>query len=137
MNEVTRKIAVITGGSRGLGRNTVLSLANRGVDSIFTYHSNQAEAQKVVDQVADTGNRAVALQLDTGNVRTFDSCVTALKQVLAKLDADRFDYLINNAGTSLHKNFVQMSEEELVEWEKQEEEDRKKREKEKKDREHL
>jgi len=53
------------------------------------------------------------LQLDTGNVKTFDSFVTALKQALAKLDADRFDYLINNAGTSLHKNFVQMSEEEL------------------------
>src|SRR5258708_16578191 len=113
MNEVTKKIAVITGGSRGLGRNTVLSLAKRGVDSIFTYHSNQAEAQKVIDQLADTGNRAVALEVDTGKVKSFGSFVTALKQALAKLDADRFDYLINNAGTSLHKNFVQMSEEEL------------------------
>jgi NAD(P)-dependent dehydrogenase (short-subunit alcohol dehydrogenase family) len=113
MNEVTKKIAVITGGSRGLGRNTVLSLANRGVDSIFTYHSNETEAQKVVDQVAGTGNRAVALQLDTGNVKTFDSFVTALKQALAKLDASRFDYLINNAGTSLHKNFDQTTEQEL------------------------
>src|SRR5580704_8670733 len=113
MNEVTKKIAVITGGSRGLGRNTVLSLAKRGVDSIFTYHSNQGEAQKVLDQVADTGSRAIAVQLDTGNVKTFDSFVTALQQALAKLDAARFDYLVNNAGTSLHKNFVQMSEEEL------------------------
>ena len=67
----------------------------------------------MIDQVADTGSRAIALQLDTGNVKTFDSFVTALKQALAKLDAGRFDYLINNAGTSLHKNFVQMSEEEL------------------------
>ena len=92
MNEVTKKIAMITGGSRGLGRNTILSLAKRGVDSIFTYHSNQAEAQKLSEQVAGTGNRAVALQLDTGNVKTFDSFVTALKQALAKLDAGRFDY---------------------------------------------
>jgi NAD(P)-dependent dehydrogenase (short-subunit alcohol dehydrogenase family) len=113
MNEVTKKIAVITGGSRGLGRNTVLNLAKRGVDSIFTYHSNQTEAQTVVDQVAEIGNRAIALQLDTGNIKTFDSFITALKQALAKLDADRFDYLVNNAGTSLHKNFDQMTEEEL------------------------
>jgi NAD(P)-dependent dehydrogenase (short-subunit alcohol dehydrogenase family) len=113
MNEVTKKIAVITGGSRGLGRNTLLNLAKRGVDSIFTYHSNQAEAQTVIDQVAEAGNRAIALQLDTGNTKTFDSFVTALKPALAKLDADRFDYLVNNAGTSLHKNFVQMTEEEL------------------------
>jgi NAD(P)-dependent dehydrogenase (short-subunit alcohol dehydrogenase family) len=113
MNEVTSKIAVITGGSRGLGRNTVLSLAKRGVDSIFTYHSNQTEAQKVIDQVAETGNKAVALPLDTGNTKTFDPFVTSLKQALSELGANRFDYLINNAGTSLHKNFVQTTEEEL------------------------
>jgi NAD(P)-dependent dehydrogenase (short-subunit alcohol dehydrogenase family) len=115
MNEVTNKIAVITGGSRGLGRNTVLSLAKRGVDSIFTYHSNQAEAQKVIDLVADSGRTAMALPLDTGDVKTFDSFVTSMKQALAKLGADRFDYLVNNAGTSLHKNFDQTTEQELDE----------------------
>ena len=113
MNEVTNKIAVLTGGSRGLGRNTVVSLAKRGVDSIFTYYSNQAEAQKVIDLVADNGRTAIALPLDTGDVKAFDSFVTALKPALAKLGADRFDYLVNNAGTSLHKNFDQMSEEDL------------------------
>jgi NAD(P)-dependent dehydrogenase (short-subunit alcohol dehydrogenase family) len=115
MNEVTNKIAVITGGSRGLGRNTVLSVAKRGVDSIFTYHSNQAEAQKVIDLVADSGRTAMALPLDTGDVKTFDSFVTSMKQALAKLGADRFDYLVNNAGTSLHKNFDQTTEQELDE----------------------
>lgn len=115
MNEVTNKIAVITGGSRGLGRNTVLSLAKRGVDSIFTYHSNQAEAQKVIDLVADGGRTAMALPLDTGDVKTFDSFITSMKQALAKLGADRFDYLVNNAGTSLHKNFDQTTEQELDE----------------------
>jgi NAD(P)-dependent dehydrogenase (short-subunit alcohol dehydrogenase family) len=106
-------IAIITGGSRGLGRSTVLSLAKRGIDSIFTYQSNQSEAEKVTELVADSGRRAIALQLDTGNVKTFDSFVTSVRQALAKLGTERFDYLINNAGTSLYKNFDQTTEEEL------------------------
>ena len=87
-------IAIVTGGSRGLGRSTVLSLAKRRVDSIFTYHSNQREAKKVTELVADSGGRAIALQLDTGNVKTFDSFVTSVRQALATLGAERFDYLI-------------------------------------------
>jgi NAD(P)-dependent dehydrogenase (short-subunit alcohol dehydrogenase family) len=106
-------IAIITSGSRGLGRSTVLSLAKRGIDSIFTYQSYQSEAEKVTELVADSGRRAIALQLDTGNVKTFDSFVTSVRQALAKLGTERFDYLINNAGTSLHKNFDQTTEEEL------------------------
>jgi NAD(P)-dependent dehydrogenase (short-subunit alcohol dehydrogenase family) len=107
------KIAIITGGSRGLGRSAVLSPANRGVDSIFTYHSNQTEAEKVSELVADAGRKAIALPLDTGNVKSFDPFVTSTRQALAKLGVERFDYLINNAGTSLHKNFDQTTEEEL------------------------
>ena len=107
------KIAIITGGSRGLGRSAVLSLANRGVDSIFTYHSNQTEAEKVSELVADAGRKAIALPLDTGNVKSFDPFVTSTRQALAKLGVERFDYLINNAGTSLHKDFDQTTEEEL------------------------
>jgi len=107
------KIAIVTGGSRGLGRSAVLSLAQRGVHSIFTYHSNQAEAEKVSELVADAGRKASALQLDTGNVKTFDSFVSNARQALAKLGVERFDYLINNAGTSLHKDFDQTTEEEL------------------------
>ena len=110
---LTTKIAVITGGSRGLGRSTVLSLAKRGVDSIFTYHSNRAEAEKVIGLVAEAGRKAVALQLDTGNVRTFDPFVQRVRQSLTELNAERFDYLVNNAGTSLHKAFEQTTEEEL------------------------
>jgi NAD(P)-dependent dehydrogenase (short-subunit alcohol dehydrogenase family) len=107
------KFAIITGGSRGLGRSTVLSLAQRGIDSIFTYHSNQTEAENVSNLVADAGRRAIPLQLDTGNIGTFDSFVTRVQQALSKLGAQRFDYLINNAGTSLHKNFDQTTEAEL------------------------
>jgi NAD(P)-dependent dehydrogenase (short-subunit alcohol dehydrogenase family) len=107
------KIAIITGGSRGLGRSTVVSLAKRGVDSIFTYNSNRAEAEKVIGLAAEAGRKAIALQLDTGNVHTFDPFVQKVRQALAELGADRFDFLVNNAGTSLHKAFVQTTEEEL------------------------
>jgi NAD(P)-dependent dehydrogenase (short-subunit alcohol dehydrogenase family) len=107
------KIAIVTGGSRGLGRSTVLSLAQRGVDSIFTYNSNRSEAEKVVGLVAEAGRKAVALQLDTGNVRGFDPFVQKVRQSLSELKAERFDFLVNNAGTSLHKAFDQTTEEEL------------------------
>jgi NAD(P)-dependent dehydrogenase (short-subunit alcohol dehydrogenase family) len=109
----TTRIAIITGGSRGLGRSTVLSLARRGVDSIFTYHANRAEAEKVIDLVAEAGRKAVALQLNTGDVRAFGPFVERVRQALAERNAERFDYLVNNAGTSLHKAFDQTTEEEL------------------------
>src|SRR5271168_5408987 len=107
------KIAIITGGSRGLGRNTVLNLAARGVHSIFTYHSNRAEAGKVVSAVSEAGAKAIALQLDTGSVGTFDAFVQSVREALATLGAERFDYLVNNAGTSHHNAFEQTTEEEL------------------------
>jgi NAD(P)-dependent dehydrogenase (short-subunit alcohol dehydrogenase family) len=112
-NNSTNKIAIITGGSRGLGRNTVLSLARRGVHSIFTYNSNQAEAEKVVALAAETGTKAVALQLDTGNVGAFDGFVQQVKTALAVLGADHFDYLVNNAGTSHHNSIETTTEAEL------------------------
>src|ERR1700740_514678 len=99
MTKSQDKIAIITGGSRGLGRSIVLNLAKRGVDSIFTYHSNRPEAGKVSELVGDSGRRTIALQLDTGNIKTFDSFVTNARQALATLGAERFDYLVNNAGT--------------------------------------
>ena len=65
------KIALITGASRGLGRNTALSLARRGSDVVLTYHSRADEAQAVADEIKAIGRKAVALQLDTGDVSTF------------------------------------------------------------------
>jgi NAD(P)-dependent dehydrogenase (short-subunit alcohol dehydrogenase family) len=106
-------IAIVTGGSRGLGRNTVLSLARRGVQSIFTYNSNRSEAEKVAALVSEAGAKAVALQLDTGKIRTFDDLVGKVRAALRCLGAERFDYLINNAGTSHHNAFDQTTEAEL------------------------
>ncbi len=99
----TPRIAVVTGGSRGLGRSTVLSLARRGVNSILTYNSNRAEAEKVVGLAKEAGQKAVALQLDTGNVGAFDGFVDSVRQALGDLGAARFDYLVNNAGNE-HSN---------------------------------
>jgi NAD(P)-dependent dehydrogenase (short-subunit alcohol dehydrogenase family) len=109
----THKVAVITGGSRGLGRSTVLSLASRGVDSIFTYNSNRSEAEKVVGLAAEAGRKAIALQLDTGNVAAFDPFVQSVRQALVEMQAGRFDYLVNNAGISHHRPFDQTTEQEL------------------------
>jgi|GEM_PF-5994404 len=109
----SRKIAILTGGSRGLGRNTVLSLAKHGVDSIFTYHSNKSEADSVVRQVEQAGRKAIALQLDAGRTGTFEEFVGKVRGALQELGAERFDFLINNAGTSHHATIEKTTEEDL------------------------
>lgn len=106
----TPKIALVTGGSRGLGRSTVLSLAGQGVSSIFTYNSAQDEAQKVVEAVKAAGAQAVALQLDTGQASTFGAFVTRVREALKGMGAERFDYLVNNAGMSDHTPFADVTE---------------------------
>ena len=106
-------IAFVTGGSRGLGRSTVLALAKRGVDTIFTFHSNEAEARKVVSLVADAGRKAVALQLDTADIASFDSFADRAREALQDFEAERFDYLVNNAGTSHHAAVTEITEQDL------------------------
>jgi NAD(P)-dependent dehydrogenase (short-subunit alcohol dehydrogenase family) len=103
-------IAIVTG---GLGRSTVLSLARRGVRSIFTYKSNRSEAEKVVALASEAGVRVVALQLDTGNVGAFDDFLGRVREALSQLGAGRFDFLINNAGTSHHNSIEETREAEL------------------------
>jgi NAD(P)-dependent dehydrogenase (short-subunit alcohol dehydrogenase family) len=108
------KIAIVTGGSRGIGRNAVVSLARRGVHSIFTYHSNRAEADAVVAEVRDAGVQAIALQLDTGDVSAFDRFVQSVQSALKSLGATHFDFLVNNAGNNHHNMaFDKATEEEL------------------------
>jgi NAD(P)-dependent dehydrogenase (short-subunit alcohol dehydrogenase family) len=99
MATIPTPIALVTGGSRGLGRSAVLKLAGRGVDAILTYKSHEAEAQAVVEQVRALGRRAVALQLDAGDSAGFAAFAERVKAALAATwqRAD-FDYLVNNAG---------------------------------------
>src|ERR1700678_1668011 len=110
----SKKIALVTGGSRGIGRSTVESLARRGVSTIFTYHTHRTEAAVVVDAARDAGAEAIALQLDAGNIASLDAFVGRVKDALATLGATHFDFLVNNAGNS-HRNmpFETATEEEL------------------------
>jgi NAD(P)-dependent dehydrogenase (short-subunit alcohol dehydrogenase family) len=107
------KIAIITGGSRGIGRNTVLCLARRGVRSIFTFNSNRAEADRVVAMAAETGAGAIALQLDVGDSGAFEGFVGQVRTALAEMKAERFDYLVNNAGTSSAASLESITEAEM------------------------
>jgi NAD(P)-dependent dehydrogenase (short-subunit alcohol dehydrogenase family) len=114
MNTQTQKIAVITGGSRGLGRNAAESLARKGVDAVITYHSRADEAGSVVSAIETEGRKAIALKLDTAAIGTFDSFAEELKGALRDTwGRDRFDFLINNAGTSHHNSIEETSEAEL------------------------
>ncbi|MDQ0875981.1 NAD(P)-dependent dehydrogenase (short-subunit alcohol dehydrogenase family) [Paenibacillus sp. V4I3] len=108
------KIAIVTGGSRGIGRSTVVALANRGFDTILTYNTNSEEADTAVKLVQESGRKAVALKLDVSNTSTFDAFVTSVKEALsATWGKDRFDILVNNAGTAHHGTFASTTEEEL------------------------
>lgn len=104
-------IALVTGASRGLGRNTALALARKGVDVIVTYHSNKAEADAAVAEIRALGRNAAALQLDTGAIKSFDAFASGLKSTLKEnWGSSTFDYLINNAGIGIHKPFAETSE---------------------------
>ena len=108
------KIALVTGGSRGLGKSTVLHLAQKGVDSILTFHSKADEAQQVVAEVEHTGRKAVALQLDTGETKTFANFAEQVKTALQdKWQRDSFDFLVNNAGIGLNSPFSEISEDQF------------------------
>jgi NAD(P)-dependent dehydrogenase (short-subunit alcohol dehydrogenase family) len=112
-NANEQKIAIVTGGSRGLGRNTAVHLARSGTDVIVTYNSNRAEADSAVAEIEALGRRAVALQLDAGAVATFDAFVESIRSVLAGWGRERFDFLVNNAGTSLHASIAETTEEDF------------------------
>jgi NAD(P)-dependent dehydrogenase (short-subunit alcohol dehydrogenase family) len=108
------KIALVTGSSRGLGKSTALNLARTGVDVIVTYHSNATEATNVVTEIESLGAKAVAIQLDSSNTKTFDSFVTQVRQVLQdKWQTKHFDFLVNNAGTGLSATFAETTEDEF------------------------
>ena len=107
---IKSKIAIITGGSRGLGRNTAVNLARRSVDIIFTYRVNQKEAESLIREIEALGRKAAGFRLDTGDIRLFDGFVADIGKTLQSWGRDRFDYLVNNAGNSQHSSFEQTTE---------------------------
>ncbi len=107
----TNPIALVTGASRGLGRNTALKLAARGVDVILTYRSRADEAQAVVSQIERLGARAVALPLDVGDSRAFPAFAQAVRERLrATWRREQLDHLVNNAGIGIHAPFADTTE---------------------------
>jgi NAD(P)-dependent dehydrogenase (short-subunit alcohol dehydrogenase family) len=108
---MNNKIALVTGGSRGLGKSTVLNLASKGVDSIFTYLSRGDDATRVAADVEKLGGKAVALQLDAGNVSNFGDFSERVKKTLhSHWQVNSFDFLVNNAGIGVNELFTETTE---------------------------
>jgi NAD(P)-dependent dehydrogenase (short-subunit alcohol dehydrogenase family) len=110
----SQRIALITGGNRGLGRATALALAERGVDVVVTYRAGKDQAEEVVESVARLGRTAAALSLDTAVVAGFDGFADELRRTLReRWDRDGFDYLVNNAGIAVSAAFADTTESEF------------------------
>jgi NAD(P)-dependent dehydrogenase (short-subunit alcohol dehydrogenase family) len=107
------RLALVTGGSRGLGRAAVMGLAERGVDVILTYVSHASEAEVVVKAVQALGRKAAALRLDVGDSGSFSHFASELQAVLTHFDRTTFDYLLNNAGHGVHAPFADTSPEQF------------------------
>ena len=108
---MTRKIALITGASRGLGRNAAEHLAARGIDIIGTYHSKADEAHTVAERLQQAGAKVAMLQLDVGDSSSFAAFAERLGETLrSQFGRERFDFLVNNAGIGLNAPFSETSE---------------------------
>jgi NAD(P)-dependent dehydrogenase (short-subunit alcohol dehydrogenase family) len=108
------KIALITGGNRGIGRSTALHLAQDGVDVIITYLTNAGEAAGVVSEVEALGRKAVALQLDVGDISSLPAFAATVRETLkAMWDRETFDFLVNNGGMSRGGMLATITEEDI------------------------
>lgn len=107
-------IALVTGGNRGLGKNAALKIAQKGLDVIITYRSNQEEAEAVVNEIKAMGQKAAAFQLNTKDIKSFDAFVKDVTtHLLENTGSTNIDYLVNNAGTALYSPITEVTEEQL------------------------
>ncbi len=111
---MNRKIALVTGGSRGLGKNMALRLAEKGHDVIITYHTKKEEAQEVVTAIEQLGMKATVLQLDVNQTGSLDGFIQEVTKVLnEKWNVSSFDFLINNAGIGATIPYLEATEEDF------------------------
>jgi NAD(P)-dependent dehydrogenase (short-subunit alcohol dehydrogenase family) len=108
------KIALVTGGSRGLGRDMALQLANKGFDVVITYHSKKKEATDVENEIKALGRKSFSLQLDVALSNTFDTFANNLKSSLkSEFQSEKIDALVNNAGVGAYANFTDTTPEQF------------------------
>jgi len=108
------KIALVTGGSRGLGKNMAIKLAEKGINVILTYNTKKDEADAVVAEIEEIGQKAATLQLNAGDVKSFDAFIGDLKTILKNVfGTDHFDFLINNAGFGIYVPFAETTEDQF------------------------
>ena len=109
---MANKIALVTGGSRGLGRDMALSLSRKNIDVLLTYHTNKSEAEKVVGIIRQNGQKAAALPFDAANTKSLDSFLEQVQSTLKEVwNSATFDFLINNAGIGATIPIPQVTEE--------------------------
>lgn len=108
------KIAIVTGGSRGLGKSMCLRIADKGHDVLLTYRSNKDEADAVVSEIQNKGRKAAALRLDVGDSASFGAFAESVKTVLSDVwGRDSFDFLVNNAGIGISAPINETTEEQF------------------------
>ncbi len=108
---MANKIALVTGGSRGVGKNMALRLAEYGNDVIITYHSQEEAANTVAETIASTGKKTAALQYDSSDFKSLENFLQRFKEILQnKWGKDKFDFLVNNAGIGATIPFAQVTE---------------------------
>ncbi|KUJ60759.1 short-chain dehydrogenase [Flavobacteriaceae bacterium CRH] len=111
---VNTKIALVTGGSRGLGKNMAIAIAKKGIDVIITYNSKKEEADSVVKEIENLGQKAAALQLNVADSKTFNAFFEGISSTLKDtFKTNKFDFLVNNAGIGIHNSFIGTTEEEF------------------------
>jgi NAD(P)-dependent dehydrogenase (short-subunit alcohol dehydrogenase family) len=110
MESKSNKIALVTGGSRGLGKDMAMSLAKKGLDVVLTYNSKKEEAEAVVKEIEKIGQKAAAIQLNVADVSSFDLFFQNAASILkSTFGVEKIDFLINNAGVGLHESFLTTS----------------------------
>lgn len=112
--DTNNKVALVTGGSRGLGKNMAIAIAKKGMDVVLTYNANKEAADQVVAEIQALGQKAFTVQLDTSNIHSFDNFLEQVTGYLKENNGSpKFDFLINNAGTALYALAKDTTEQQL------------------------